>query len=373
MHTRVEISRSAMLHNVSVFRELAPESLFMAVVKSNAYGHGLNQSVQILRGSVDWYGVNTIWEARTIRKHDPDTPILIMGAIDFSEGLEDIPDGTHITISNIEEIKILERDYPEIPFHLKVDTGMSRLGLHGAKLDHALQYLEDRGDLAWAGLMTHFANVEDVSDQGYSLKQLHRFQDACARARSAAGVRKLICHSAASAAAMILPEAQMDMIRVGISLYGLWPSDTTRVSLLGLRGSLPELRPAMQWITRIVHINEVEAGVSVGYGCTYRTQTPTRIAVLPVGYYEGYSRGYSNRSHVVIGGLRARIIGRVCMNMIMVDVTHIPGVKKGDEAVLIGSLGEESVSAEELAGLISTINYEVTTMIEEYIPRVIVE
>ncbi len=373
MHTRVEISRSALFQNVEVFRRLAPSSKFMAIIKSNAYGHGLIECGKILQESVDWFGVNSLDEALRLRHCGIETPILVMGATDFASLKGEIPGGLTFVLSSISSIKELESRYPGTPFHLKVDTGMSRLGYHGEDLEEVLDYLENLPDLKWSGLMTHFANVEDVTNQEYALSQLRMFHKWKSLALKAAGNRILTFHTAASAAAMLMPESQMDMIRIGISLYGLWPSTATRVSLLGLNREIPELQPVMRWVTKIVHLTHVDAGISVGYGCTYKTQVPTKIAVLPVGYFEGYTRALSNRSHVIIGGSRARLIGRVCMNMIMVDVTHIPEAAVGDDAVLIGSDGHEEVTADELADLVSTINYEIVTGVQQDLERVITD
>lgn len=400
MHTVVEIDRSALLQNVEVYRKLAPRSAFMAVVKSNAYGHGLQEVVQVLRGSVDWFGVNSVLEAMEVRKIDPQTPILIMGV--FSEveikqvqeiqaggsgdvrsdhPLEPEPhlqnpegfSGIHFVVSTIEQIQRLQSLIPGAPFHLKVDTGMSRLGHTPEEIQPVFDFLNDHPELPLRGLMTHFANVEDVSDQSYGRHQIDQFQKAISLSREALPDRSLIIHAAASAAAMILPESRLDMIRVGISLYGFWPSRTTRLSLLSMTGRIPELKPVLRWKTRIVHIKEVPGGTSVGYGCTYKTQATTKVAVLPVGYFEGYSRAYSNRASVVIRNKRARVLGRVCMNMTMVDVTHIPDAHPGDEVLLIGQSSGETVAAEELADLMSSIHYEVVTIIQKDLPRVLVD
>ncbi|MCB1305061.1 MAG: alanine racemase [Leptospiraceae bacterium] len=383
MNTWVEISRSAVEQSVQNYRSLAPESGFMAVVKSNAYGHGLKEMTSILiplheRGDVAGLAVNSIREALEVRSFGFKGTVLIMGRNDDSD-YGQIPESEtdfHIVLSTSDDIEGLQNNRPNLPFHLKVDTGMSRLGVHDDTLDSVLSYLKQNTALRWRGLMTHFANVEDVMDQGYGRLQLERFQQAMEKARTAhqefAG--ELIVHSAASAPALLLPEARQDWIRVGISLYGFWPSSSTRLSARTLMGSeIPEFRPALSWKARIVHCNEVGQGVDVGYGCTYRTTAPTRIAVLPVGYYEGYDRSLSNRSHVLIRGRRAPLLGRVCMNMIMVDVTSIPGCSVGDVATLIGTDGSESVSADELADLAGTINYETVTRIEPHLPRIIVD
>jgi alanine racemase len=281
--------------------------------------------------------------------------------------------GVTLLLSTVESVEELSRTGAGTPFHIKIDTGMSRLGLRDRELDRLLGYLSDRADLPWSGLMTHFANVEDVSDQSFAQEQLARFQEAAAKAKRAAGRRDLTLHTAASAAALILPESRFDLCRIGISLYGLWPSRQTRLSALNQYGTIPELRPALTWKSRIVHLNSVPSDSSVGYGLTYRTTTDTRVAVIPTGYFEGYERALSNRSHVLIGGRRARLIGRVCMNMIMADVSHIEGVSVGDEVVLIGTQGGETVTADDLAELTHTINYEVVTRIQRDIPRIIVD
>ncbi len=376
--TRVEVNRNALLHNVEVFRNLCPQSLFLAVVKSNAYGHGLPQVVSQLRGHVDWFGVNSLEEARQVREWDSQTPVLAMGAGNLlqEEELRSLSSlsGITLVLSTVSAIQLLQRVAPGTPFHLKVDTGMSRLGCHNGDLEEILLFLRRNPDLPWRGVMTHFANVEDVTDQDYALEQLKLFQAAREASLEAAEGRPLLFHAAASAAAMILPESRMDMIRVGISLYGLWPSHSTRISLLGLNGSIPTLHPVLRWVTRVVHLNWISTGSCVGYGCTHKVPRETLLAVLPVGYFEGYERALSNRSQVIIRGHRAPLLGRVCMNMIMVDVSHIhPPVQEGEEAVLLGREGEEEVSADELASITSTINYEVVSRIQKDLERVVVD
>lgn len=412
-HTRIEISRSAFLHNVAEFKRVCRPSAFMAVVKSNAYGHGLPETVQTLRGAVDWFAVNSVGEAMGVREYDPDTPVLVMGEASSSEyrALQEInaaliaeyakfgdglpataaeprsvrPESPLISVvlSRLDAIRWLTETCPDLPFHLKVDTGMSRLGLGPLQLGPIFDYLRAHPECRWAGVMTHFANVEDVTDQSYARKQLEIFDTVRERAFRVAGEeRPLLFHAAASAPALLLPEARLDLVRVGISLYGLWPSSQTRLSANSFyreRGEdMPELRPVLRWLTRVVHLNPIPAGQDVGYGCTHRVQVDTLVAVLPVGYFEGYERALSNRSHVLIRGRQARLLGRVCMNMIMVDVSHIPDVQVGDEAVLIGesrtpAVGRERISAEELAELTGTINYEVVTRIQKDLERILVD
>lgn len=380
---RVEISRSSLRHNVSVFRKIAPESRFMAVVKSNAYGHDLDLVVEAVRDVVDWFGVNSMSELRRLRRIDTTTPVLVMGlnardlaALDAGV-LADLANAgpAAVVVSSIDSIELLRERAPGLSFHLKIDTGLSRLGVAAGDLDAVFDYLAARPDLPWSGMMTHFANVEDVTDQTYALEQLKRFDALHGRALSAAGKRELIFHTAASAAALILPSSRMDLLRVGISLYGFWPSPQTKLSALSHFGEadLPALRPVMRWCTRVVHVHRVPAGTSVGYGCTHRVEQDTTIATLPVGYYEGYERKLSNRSYVLIRGRRAKVIGRVSMNMITVDVNLIPDAAVGDTAVLLGRDGEEEITADALGDWTGTINYEVVTRINAELERVGVE
>ena len=375
MFNLIEINKNAYLNNVSVFRNLLSSGSLMAVVKSNAYGHGLPEAVEILKGAVDWFGVNSIAEAKEIRKIDSLTPILVMGMEDPSEYPFLTTEGgksVRMTLSTENAIRKLNRTSPETSFHLKVDTGMSRLGLHGDELEKIFNYLEKNQDLPWEGMMSHFANVEDVTDQSFAKHQLEKFHKVIERAKIAAGNRKILNHIAASAASLVLPESRLDIIRVGISLYGFWPSRQTKISSLSRFGEVPELKTVMTWRSRLVHTNRVPANSYIGYGCTERVVSETVVGVVPVGYFEGYDRSLSNRGYVLVRGYRARILGRVCMNMIMADVTHIPGVSAGDDVILFGKQGDEEITADELAELAHTINYEIVSRIQKDIPRIIV-
>lgn len=379
---RVEISRGALLWNARVLRTLCAPASFLAVVKSNAYGHGLEHCVEALRGSVDCFGLNSFAEFLRLDAVSGEDPALIMGLGGLE--LEQIHDwlqsnptkrAPQLVVSSPEALEQI-LSWPIIPpLHLKIDTGLTRLGASGDELQRCLQLLRARAEAPWLGVMTHFADVEDVSDQRVARRQLQRFFDQRASIVEAAGSRRLQWHAAASAAALILPEARLDMVRIGISLYGLWASAQTRLSALSVyAGAPPELRPVMRWTSRIAHLKIGRSGESVGYGCSVRLESDTRIAVIPVGYFEGYERALSNRgAWVLIRGKRARLLGRVMMNMIVADVQHIVDAQPGDEVVLIGRQGEEEISADALANLTGTINYEVVARVNQSIPRYLVD
>ncbi len=375
--TWIEINSLKVKQNIKNFRNiLNKKTKFYAVVKSNGYGHGIKEIVQITKSDVDGYAVNHISEASTI--YDLCTqPILIMGGFE-KEDLRFLRDmelkRIRIVIFNEEQLKEILEINKEISFFLKIDTGMSRLGyrVDNQKWIQMLEFIQTH-NLNLVGLMTHFSNVEDVTEQDYAYFQLKEFKKAIQITKKFFPKRKLQFHSAASAATILIPDARQDLVRIGISLYGLWPSLATKLSAYNLYRNKFMLEPALEWKTKLVHINEVPENTKVGYGCTYQTSSKTKIAVLPVGYFEGYDRSFSNRSYVIINGYRAMLIGRVCMNMIMVDVTHIPDVKVGDTAILIGKdpITKESVTADDLAEIAGTINYEITTRIPVHIPRIV--
>ncbi|NIT55236.1 MAG: alanine racemase, partial [Aliifodinibius sp.] len=223
------------------------------------------------------------------------------------------------------------------------------------------------------GVYTHFANIEDTTDHSYALSQLDQFNKMALRVKEE-GFSDVIFHTACSAATLLFPETHFDMVRLGISQYGLWPSRETFLSykIKHAKNGEDVLQPVMTWKTRISQIKTVPADHFIGYGCSYQTTRETRIAVLPVGYADGYDRALCNQSYVLIGGKRAPIRGRVCMNIMMVDVTDIPGVKLEDEAILLGKQGTEQITAETLAELSDTINYEFVTRINWEIPRIVV-
>lgn len=376
--TWIEIHSSEIKKNIKNFRKiLKNKTKFYAVVKSNAYGHGIEEIVKITRSEVDGYALNHIQEASQI--YDLcDQNLLVMGGFekeDLLQLLDKELKRIYLVVSNLDQIKdIIEIDR-NINFFLKVDTGMSRLGYRSdsKKFTELLEFIKDQ-NLNLMGLMTHFSNVEDVTEQDYAYFQLNEFDKAKKILKQYFPKKKFLFHSAASAATMLIPESQQDLVRIGISFYGLWPSLPTKLSAYNLYKNKFQLYPVLQWKTKIVHINEVPENSKVGYGCTYQTSSFTKIAVLPVGYNEGYDRSLSNRSFVVINGYRAMLIGRVCMNMIMVDVTHIPNVKVGDIAILIGGdeKTKENVTADDLAEIAGTINYEITTRIHPQIPRIII-
>ncbi|MCB1143643.1 MAG: alanine racemase [Leptospiraceae bacterium] len=370
----IEISRSALQANITQFRNLLnPSTKFAAIIKSNAYGHGILEIAKLsLESGVDVLGVNSLEEVKILRDHFPKTEILLMGETSSPETFERLFSDPFLWVvtSHPSRVKFYSSLNPRPKIHLKTDTGMGRLGNSGEMLESILTGLKEE-NLPLDGLMTHFASTEDFTEHSYTLSQLNRFHRILTRAREL-GYENLIRHSASSASTLLFEEAHLDMVRIGISLYGLWPSLQTRLSL-SLMGRDISLHPVLAWKSRIVHIQDLPTGSMVGYGSTFKTNYPTRMGVIPVGYYEGLDRRLSNQGYVLISGERAPIIGRICMNMAMLDITHIEGVDVGTEVTILGRSGKEEISADLHASLTGTINYDITTRLQKDIPRIVVD
>jgi len=253
-----------------------------------------------------------------------------------------------------------------------LDTGLGREGFTLDRIPADLGFVEGAGDvLELVGALSHFSNVEDVTEQTYAAAQLAAFVEGARRLEAMTG-RKLQRHVAASAAALLMPAARHDAVRAGISLYGLWPSSETRLSARAVHGSIPELRPVLSWRCPSQAVKWLPAGSYVGYGCTFRCSAESRIAVLPVGYFDGYPRLLSSRAHALVLGQRCPVLGRVMMNHVVIDVTRAVNDDAPVVATLLGRDGDESITADQLATWAQTINYEIVTRIAGHLRRVVV-
>ena len=368
--TWVEISEKALSSNIKTFRRLVGKNVKLApAVKANAYGHGLVEtSKAFLEAGADFLCINALYEAEALRAAGVKAPLLLIGYTALSDLGRAVDLNCDLTVYNLETVQALGKLKKPANLHLKIETGNHRQGVRMEDVPTVLKEFEKHRNLRMAGISTHFANIEDRVNHKYALYQLKGFKKAI-RMLEEAGHAPHYRHCANSAAAIVLPEAHFNFVRLGIGAYGLWPSDKT-LRAAQHAGIDIQLSPALTWKTVVAQVKEIEKGALVGYGCTYKMDHKGRIAVLPVGYYDGYVRQLSNKGHVLIHGKKAPVIGRVCMNMIMVDITRIPEVRLEDEVVLLGEQGKENISAEDMAALSGTINYEVTTRINERIPRI---
>jgi alanine racemase len=368
-----EIDHVALRHNLDVFAALVGGlERLLPVVKANAYGHGVDAVVPTLvEAGVRAVGVNDLCEALAIRERWPELDVLVLGFAPPEDLSEAVRAGVALVVYRADVLEALDRlgrahDRPA-RVHLKVETGVHRQGLAGDELLSLAAKAAAAPGVSFEGLGTHFADIEDTTDPRFAQEQLARFTEAT-EALAARGLRPSVRHAANTAATLNLPETHFDMARVGIGLYGMWPSQETFIFSLA-HDRVADLRPALTWKCRIAQIKDVPRGGYIGYGRTFRATADLRLAVLPVGYYDGYDRRLSNMAHVLIRGLRAPVRGRVCMNMTLVDVTDVPGVSLDDEVVLLGRSGDEAVRAEDLAAIVGSINYEITTRISERLPR----
>ncbi len=365
--THAEIDLSAIAANVALACRLAgPETRVMAVVKADAYGHGAVPVAKVaLAAGAAWLGVAIPEEAVPLRAAGITARILVLGPIAPEQADLVAAHDLDQCVSDQGQAEALDRAARArgrvLALHLKVDTGMGRVGLRPHEVRAVAEKIWALPSVQLAGLMTHFAEAE-AEEPDFAREQLARFAEV-ARDLAAAGIPAPLRHAANSAALLFLPEARLDLVRPGIMLYGYHPR--------GPRGGPePPLRPALRLRTAISQIRDVTQGESVSYGRTFVAPRGLRVATLPVGYADGCGRLLSNRGQVLIRGQRVPIVGRVCMDMTMVDVSGLPDVRVGDEAVLIGRQGTDEITADEVAALQGTISYEVLCRIGPRVPRV---
>lgn len=370
MHNEItwaEIDLDAIAHNARQLKKHVGERTeLMAVVKANAYGHGAVPVAQAaLEGGASRLAVARVEEGLQLRAGGVTAPILVMGYA-IPEQAEDIvrhrltPTVNTLELARALSAEVAQQKTAPLPVHLKIDTGLNRFGLLPEEvLDFARMLVASPG-LFLEGFWTHFA-CADEADKSYTY---HQFGVYCQAARQLeeAGIAIPLKHVANSAATLSLPEMHLDMVRCGITIYGLRPSAEVEMVV--------PLRPAMTIKSRIARVRTLPAGSGIGYSRTYITERATPVALVPIGYGDGYRRGLSNKGAVLIHGQRAPIIGRVCMDQFMVDVSAIPDVRQDDEVVVLGRQGEEEISAEEIGAWVGTNNYETVVAILPRVPRI---
>lgn len=372
--TWVEIDKSALFHNLKQFIRLAGEKAKICpIIKSNAYGHDMTQAAKTLQNQPIWgFGVVNLEEALLLRQQGVKKPILVLSYAnaDLAAAIKaDIAFSVY-SLSFAQKLnQLASRLRKKVSIHVKVDVGTSRLGILPNHLFYFLDELKKLNHIKIKGLFSHLADSEN-QDWKFTYQQLHDFEKII-EVIEKAGFKIPLKHLSCSAAALGSSETHFDLIRLGISLYGLWPSESARRRA---RKNYPWLflKPSLTWSAKIIQIKNLPKNTLIGYGGTYKTTKPIKLAVLPVGYWEGYDRRLSNKGEVLIKGRRCPILGRVCMNMMMVDVSRLKNLKVGERAVLIGQSENKNITADELAAKIDTINYEVVTRINPLIPRIYV-
>ena len=367
--TRVHIHLDRLSDNMRLLQSLAGARPLWPVIKANAYGHGAEIVARHLLGlGYRTLGVADVAEAATLREAGVDATFIVLSPARPAHCEALVAYGCEPVVCNPDMVQALSRAAQNagkrIAVHLKVDTGMGRVGIRPDQVAAFLDRCHTLPGLWVRGIMSHFARA-DEADKTFSLDQLARFREVIEATRRH-GVERF--HMANSAGVFDLPEAVLDAVRPGIALYGLRPS----AEIVNPR--VRELRPVLEWKTRITFLKEVPAGTGLSYGHAYHTQRAALIATVPAGYGDGLSRGLSNNLELLVHGMRCPQVGRITMDMCLIDVTALRGrVATGDEVVIIGGQGREEITADELADRLQTINYEVVTCISHRVPRIVVD
>ncbi|MBF0572792.1 MAG: alanine racemase [Desulfamplus sp.] len=403
--SKIHINLNALANNVKRLKERSsPNVALMAVVKANGYGHGAVVIAKtVLENGASSLAVARIHEAVELRKAGIEAPILLFGDVlpcqlewltlndvsitigslssakDISKAAKVIS-GSALPLDNLAKSKNHNILTQVVKVHIKVDTGMGRIGFvipalpvsGSSNIEQSNQALFDKivdeiieittiDNIEVEGIYTHFANA-DIKDKSHVNEQIQNF-NAIINALRNRGFKPRICHAANSAATIEIPEAHFNMVRAGIAMYGLYPSDESNREFI-------ELEPVMSVASKIIHLKNVPSGFKVSYGSTYITSSPTKIATVPIGYADGYSRLLSSKGEMLVKGVRCKVVGRVCMDYTMIDVGHIPDVEVGDDVVVMGRQGNQEISADEIACHINTINYEVVCSFNRRMPIV---
>lgn len=372
--TWIEVSRSALVNNYRLLRSrLAATTKLMAVVKANAYGHGAAETARILQAAgADAFAVATLQEAMELRVAGIERPILVLGYTPAFQASLALKDSIALTLFDLETAAamnaVARSQGQRLAVHLKVNTGMNRLGVKPALAPQMVAALRQFESLRLEGIFTHFATADEL-DKRHAEAQFTRFRQLLEELERN-GLRPPLAHAANSAALLTMPHTHLDMVRPGIALYGLDPDAE--------QCRLPDgFRPALAWKAMVAQTGDLEPGEAVSYGREFVASRPMRIATLPVGYADGFPRKPRNWGSVLIHGRPAPILGRVCMDQCVVDVTAIEAeqgpVRQGDEVILIGRQGDAEISAAEAARRVGTNNYDIVSRILARVPRLYVE
>ena len=366
--TWAEIDIDALKFNVENIRKITnPKAKIMAVVKADAYGHGYRECCKVLLScGVDCFAVAMVDEAKELRRIGISAPVLVLGAIAPDEVDEFVENDIIATVFDVRSARALSeaaiRHNKEVKIHIKIDTGMSRLGFasgeDNTRVISEIQKISKLPGIVIDGIFSHFA-CADEENREYTLMQLNRFLRLTDEL-AAVGIKIPCRHIANSAGIMMYPEAHLDMVRAGVILYGYHPSEEVDKTRL-------PLKPVMTLKSHIAYIKETEAGTGVSYGKTYITDKKTKIATIPIGYADGYLRCLSHKAKIETGGTLCDVIGRICMDQCMIDVTNVNNIDVGDEVIIFGS---GQISADDVAALMNTINYEVLCLVSKRIPRI---
>ncbi len=367
--TWIEIDAKAVEHNYRVFRSwIGKTTKLWSVIKSNAYGHGLLTFPHILaQAGIDGFCVDSVVEAFALRREGIKQSIFVLGYTLPLHFVEAAKQDITITVSTFESLAVLAKYKSEIPnFHLKIDTGMHRQGFYPADIEKVTKIIKSSLVLSshLKGAYTHFAAGKDITYPGYTEMQFAEFKIAKSALESA-GFKNLIFHASASAGTMVDKKYHLDVVRVGMALYGIFPSKELEIQK-------PEfnLKPILSWRAVVSEVKPIKKGEYIGYDCAERILHNGMLAIVPVGYWHGFPRSLSHIGEVLIKGKRAKVMGRVSMDLLIVDVTSMKGIHVGDVATLIGKDGKDEISANEIAAKMGTSPYEALTRLNPLIERV---
>jgi alanine racemase len=368
VRTWIEVDRGALEHNLIVFRSLLPPGcMLMAICKSNAYGHGLYDLAPVLEEmGADWFGVDSVVEAVTLRKKGIRKPILVLGYTLPGRFGDAKKYRVSLTVSNLENLRALAAFASPRPtrIHLKLDTGMHRQGLLPSQWEAARALLsKSRKRIQVEGIYTHFASAKNPADRAYTSGQIKEFEKALAFFRISTNLP--IRHASATAAAMNYPEAAYDLARIGIGLMGHWPSTETKRAW----DRKIVLKPALTWRTIISEVKTLKKAQGIGYDLSEFLRRDSRVGICPIGYWHGFPRSLSFVGEVLVRGRRAKVLGTVCMDMIVIDLTDIAGARVGDVVTAIGRDGCEEMTAYEVAQRAGVSHYELLTRLNPLIQK----
>ena len=368
--SQIEISRDNLLHNLRQLKSLQPAAKVGAVIKGNAYGHGQNVVAKILEDEVDLFFLDDLDELRLLRKISQ-KPAMLLGYVPSEDIEEAVALDAILAFYDAQRLHALQKASEKLNklarVHLKIDAMLGRQGIVPRDLANIIDELKKHPGVNVEGVYAHFGNIEDTTDLSHAQSQVEIFESAIEQLCES-GFKNLTRHISSTSGTMVYEKGakKNDIVRLGIGLYGLYPSEALARSFQYL-----DLKPVMRWTAKLAQVKTLPVGHPVGYGLTYFTSRETRIGIVPQGYADGFDRGLSNVADVLVRGKRCPAIGRIAMNMFAIDLNRVPEAQPEDEVVLLGAQGDQRITAEEIGQRIGTINYEVVTRISPLLRRVV--